>query len=83
MPDQPRQIVGIVWREGNRAEMTYSDGEVDHVLVSQDTATAIAEDEGLARVPTQDDSVQWVKDPGQRETPAQDAAWEDEGGASE
>ena len=63
MPDKPRAVIGIIWREGNRVEMIYASGDVDRVLASLDIATGIAAEEGLVLVPTSDTTVRWARDP--------------------
>ena len=63
MTDQPREVIGIIWREGNRVDVTYAHGDVDRVLASLDIVTGMAAEEGLILVPTPDGTMRWVKDP--------------------
>jgi hypothetical protein len=63
MTDQPREVIGIVWRKGNRVEVTYAGGDVDGAVASLDIVTAMAAEEGLILVPTPDGTMRWVKDP--------------------
>jgi len=56
-----RVILSILWHGNHFIDVTYDVGETDLLIGSREMAADLAQDEGLVVVPTEDQTVLWVR----------------------
>jgi len=56
-----RVIHSILWHGNHFIDVTYDVGETDLLIGSREMAADLAQDEGLVVVPTEDQTVLWVR----------------------